>query len=137
MSETGAHDALMHARLRWVGAALLPFGFASLLAHAWAVTHDLEPRGRLMLGVFSTLVSLGAFGSNDDSMLACARRARDTRRPLAASVALDLGDEMRRRPARVREAPHHPRTARVLPLVALGAVLWSWWRVGQVLGWLG
>ena len=106
------------------------------MGHLWAVGHGLEPKGRLMLGVFATLVSLGAFGANDDAMLACARRAREGRVPLAAAVAADLGREILRRPLRVREAPHHPRTARVLPCVALVAVLWSWWRCGTALGWL-
>ena len=127
-----ARDATLHARLRWCGAALLPAGLGSLLAHGWLVWREDEPAARLMLGVFATLVSLGAFGTNDDSMLEAARRA-DTSLP--RDLVEEVARESRVRPARVREAAAHPRAGMILPAVAAVAVAWAWWRAGQGLGW--
>ncbi len=125
-------DATLHARLRWCGAALLPAGVGSLLAHGWLVWRADAPAARLMLGIFATLVSLGAFGTNDDSMLAAARRAGAS---LPPTLAEEIARETRVRPARVRDAAAHPRAGRILPVAAAAAVGWAWWRAGQGLGW--
>ena len=131
------HEAATHARLRWSGALLLPLGLGSLFAHLWLAWGGQEPAGRVMLGVFATLVSLGAFGTNDDSMIAAARRAgvNDAGSDRAATIAREVRAEAKARPGRVREATAHPRAARILPWVAVAAVGWSWWRVGQGMGW--
>ncbi len=125
-------DALLHARLRWCGALLLPVALGSLFVHGWLVWRGAEPTGRMMLGVFATLVSLGAFGTNDDSMLEASRRAGAS---LPAPLAGELDREVRVRPARVRDATAHPRAGRILPVVATVAVAWAWWRAGQGMGW--
>jgi hypothetical protein len=129
-------EAEAHARLRWSGALLLPFGLTSLIAHIWLAWSEHEPPGRVMLGVFATLVSLGAFGTNDDSMIAAARRAgagAGGPDPMA-TITREVRAEARVRPERVREATAHPRAARILPLVAAAAVGWSWWRIAQGIG---
>ena len=127
-------SARLHASSRRLGATLLPLGLAALAVHAWGRWEG-NPSARIMLGVFATLVSLGAFGTHDDSFLAAARDARANGRTLPVPAALELAREEQRRPARVREAKPHPRAAWVVLLLAVLGVSWAWFRAGQVLGW--
>jgi hypothetical protein len=126
--------ALRHASSRWLGATLLPLGVAALAVHAWGRWQGL-PEARLMLGVFATLVSLGAFGTHDDSFLAAAREARASGLALPLDAAEELSREEARRPARVRDAKPHPRAAWVVLFLAVSGVSWAWFRGGQLLGW--
>jgi hypothetical protein len=126
--------ARLHASSRWLGATLLPLGLAALGVHAWGRWEG-NPSARLMLGVFATLVSLGAFGTHDDSFLAAARDARARGFVLPSDSAAELSREEARRPARVREAKPHPRAAWVVLFLAVGGVSWAWFRAGQLLGW--
>ena len=103
---------------------MLP-ALASLGTHIWAVAKDAEPTARIMLGVFATLTSLGAFGTHDDTTLHALREAEASGIPLPEGARAELAAERQRRPARVRDVLPHPRASWVMLAVALGGVTWS------------
>lgn len=117
--------ARRHASARWVGFALMLPALASLGTHIWAVAEDAEPTARIMLGVFATLTSLGAFGTHDDTTLHALREADASGVRLPDDAKAELTDERRRRPERVRDVLPHPRASWVMLAVAFAGVTWS------------
>ncbi len=118
-------SARRHATARWLGLLLMVPAVASLAAHVWAVAHDAEPTARIMLGVFATLTSLGAFGTHDDTSLHLLRVAETSGVPLPDEARAELDAERRRRPTRVRDILPHPRASWVMLAVAFAGVAWS------------
>ncbi len=117
--------ARRHAAARWLGLLLMVPAVGSLGTHVWAVSHDAEPTARIMLGVFATLTSLGAFGTHDDTSLHALREAEAGGVRLPDGAREELAAERRRRPARVRDVLPHPRASWVMLAVALAGVTWS------------
>ncbi len=117
--------ARRHAKARWLGLGLMLPALGSLVMHIWAVAQDAEPTARMMLGVFATLTSLGAFGTHDDTALHALREAEASGIRLPDDARTELADERRRRPARVRDVLPHPRASWVLLAVGFAGVTWS------------
>ncbi|MBM4368210.1 MAG: hypothetical protein FJ102_18505 [Deltaproteobacteria bacterium] len=126
--------------LRWVGIALFvvaiplfALGLAALLAGRAGI-------GTALPGVAALGLSLGAFGTANDTALAAARNlARAGQAPAVAAAELDT--EARKRAARLATLHASPKAAVIIPIlvVALQAYLWprvlgAWGLAG---GWLG
>jgi hypothetical protein len=110
-----------HTRLRWLGIAL--FGVATLVflmnVAAWVTGHGAFKM--VLLGLFALGMSLGAFGTNDDTALhALADLARDKRLP--ARHTPEWEGEHARRPIRTAGLHASPKAALLLPLVAILAI---------------
>lgn len=126
MVEVGRAD--LHTRLRWIGVAL--FCVAAPVFAAAVVGWILgETPGKLIpWALFAMGLSLGSFGSNDDSAVYYLRElARADAVPERHRAEWDA--ERRARPARVTAVHAHPKAAWILPIAALVMVGIATWRV--------
>lgn len=118
-----------HAALRWIGVGLfvaaLP-GACVLLAN---IVSGQTPAGRVMNVVLALGVSLGAFGTNNDTAVH-AMRELDARRALPAAWAPELAGERARRAAALAEVHDSPRAGLAFPWLAAAAVAWLYHRAG-------
>lgn len=131
MSTPGLHVARLrrHGALRWVGVALF---VAALPAAATLVAHIVTgqaPPGRVMNVVLALGVSLGAFGTNNDTAVH-AMRELDRAAALPAAWAPELALERARRPAGLAEVHDSAKAGLVFPLLAAAAVAWLYHRAG-------
>jgi hypothetical protein len=124
-----ASRALLHARVRWVGVACACLAFLELLLLVVAASRGLSPWSRVPLGLFTTGISLGAFGANNDTALVLAARVADAGGALPPSLHEELAHEARARPSHVSGLHASPRASWVLPVLALALVAWLGWRL--------
>ncbi len=122
-----------HAGLRWIGVGL--FGAAAVLfvAGVGAIATGRAPLGVLPWCLVSVGLSLGSFGTNDDTALhALAELAR--RGAVPARHKAEWDKERKLRGSRLSTIHTHPRTSLVLPLFAAAALVVATVRVGTAWG---
>ncbi|MDP2308847.1 MAG: hypothetical protein Q8P18_22690 [Pseudomonadota bacterium] len=134
-AEPWAARADRHSRLRWVGVVLF-FGAAIVLAGGVAALVTGQPGPRLLPWcVLAVGLSLGSFGTNDDTTLhALAQLGREGTVP--AHHKAEWEHERKVRGARLSTLHAHPKAAWILPLFATGALLFAGWRVGAAWGFI-
>ena len=133
LPDTGGSDALhrlhLHARLRWTGVALFLAALPGVILLVARVVQGSSPASHLLACVLALGVSLGAFGTNNDT-------AVHAMRELAAANALpqafgaELAEERRLRRKALAELHASVKAALVFPLLALCAVGWLYHRAG-------
>ena len=110
------------AWLRWVGVGLfvaaLPLPPLAVYA---ALTGHLSPWG-ILPSIGCLGLSLGAFGTANDTSLHAARAAA-AEGEVPAAVAAELAHERKVRPARLQALHASPKAAVVIPLVAIGLIV--------------
>lgn len=112
-----------YARLRWVGVGLFAVALPILPLVIYGVFLG-EVRPISLLPAIGCLgLSLGAFGTANDTSLHAARTAAE-RGELPPTVAAELAHEEAVRPQRLRELHSSPKAALVIPLVALALILY-------------
>ena len=118
--------AVLHARLRWVGAPLLLTGVGLL----GKVVYDAFFMGPLWLAAVAALgagLALASFGANHDTAMGLAYQGRE------AGLPLDLKDELEAEIERDRDGVlalrPTPTIAKVIPVVALGIQIFVFSRV--------
>ncbi len=122
-------------RARWLGVVL--FGVALPVSGLILVNvaSGQSPPVRLLNLVLCLGLSLGAFGTaNDTALTLMDRRARLGE--LTGDALTEHQHESRVRPARLAEGHHSPRMAMLMPIFALLAISWSAWRVAGEAGFL-
>jgi hypothetical protein len=113
----------LFARVRWVGVVLFGLALPVLPLVVWAAAQG-QLRWILVLPSIGCLgLSLGAFGTANDTSLHAARAA-SALGPLPPEVASELAHEEAVRPARLRAIHASPKASFVIPVVALGLILW-------------
>jgi hypothetical protein len=120
-----------HAALRWIGVALfiaaLP-GVAVLLLH---VVTGKSPVGHVMNCVLALGLSLGAFGTNNDTAVHAMRElARSGQLPDAYGP--ELARERAVRAAGLAEVHASVKAGLVFPLLATAGVAWLYYRAGII-----
>lgn len=113
-AEDWTSRAELHRRFRYVGMALFCCAVVVELAVAAAVVTGGLPARNLMLGVFALGVSLGSFGTANDTALHAMLQLQSP----PATFAAELTTERERRPGRLDVLHASPRMAFVLPVVA-------------------
>ena len=126
-----ASAAARHAALRWLGAPLFFLGIVGLVgAIALVATTDLRWT-TILLYVGATGLSLGTFGTHNDTGLAMALRAK--REELSPGLKTELEAELSADKRSVIGLPATPKTAWVITLAALGLHSVGAWRLVSVL----
>ncbi len=124
------------SRLRWLGVILFGLAIPLFAMGLGALVAGRAGIGTALPGVAAMGLSLGAFGTANDTALAAARSlVRSGQAPPEA--ALELDTEAARRPARLATLHASPKAAVIIPVlvVALQAYLWpkvlgAWGLVG-------
>lgn len=125
--------ARRYAALRWLGIALFCVAAPNLLAAIAAVATDRAGGGLVAISLFATGVSLGTFGSNDDSTLH-AYSNLEIREALDSRMQAELDAERAKRPGRVEACHDHPKATVLLPVIATAVLLLAMWRVTHAWG---
>lgn len=118
-----------HARLRWLGVALLLLALPGVAWLAARVALGTAPLGHAFLCLGGVLAPLSAFGTNNDTAV-FAMRELARRRALPAAFERELARERKVRPGRLADAHASPTAAIVLPLVAIAVVSFLYYRAG-------
>ncbi len=109
--------AVLHARVRWVGAPLLLTG-VGLLGKAVYDAFFLGPLWLAAVAALGTGLGLASFGANHDTAMGLAYQGRE------AGLPLDLKDELESELERDRDGVlalrPTPTIAKIIPLIALG-----------------
>ncbi len=120
-----ARRAVVHSRLRWLGAPLLLTGasglfyalFSALGGGAWFI---------VALGALGTGLGLASFGANHDTAMAFGFVAMEES-DLPAGLRAEVDEELQRDRAAVLGLRPSPRAAIVVPLIAIGLQSYVWW----------
>lgn len=122
-----------HTRLRWVGVGLFCVAAVVGLAGIVAIGAGQAPLRVLPWLLVSVGLSLGSFGTNDDTALhALAELARNGAVPARHRAEWDK--ERKLRGSRLSTVHTHPKTSLVLPLFAAAALIVATLRVGAAWG---
>lgn len=122
-----------HSRLRWVGIALFSAAVVVFVGGVAAIAAGHAPFRTVFLCIFAVGLSLGSFGTNDDTTLhALAELAR--RGGLPPRHQAEWERERAVRGARLSTIHAHPKTAWILPPLAVAALCLAAWRVGAAWG---
>ena len=113
-TEDWSSRARFHRSFRYVGMALFCSAVVVELAVGAAVVTGGLPARNLMLGVFALGVSLGSFGTANDTALHAMVQIPSP----PAELASELATERERRPGRLDVLHASPRMAFALPVVA-------------------
>ena len=124
--DSAVAGAVVHARLRWVGAPLLLTG-VGLLGKAVYDAFFLGPLWLAAVAALGTGLALASFGANHDTAMGLAYQARE------AGLPLDLKDELDAEIERDRDGVlalrPTPTIAKVIPLIATGIQIFVFIRV--------
>ena len=124
--DSAVAGAVVHARLRWVGAPLLLTG-VGLLGKAVYDAFFLGPLWLAAVAALGTGLALASFGANHDTAMGLAYQARE------AGLPLDLKDELDAEIERDRDGVlalrPTPTIAKVIPLIAAGIQIFVFTRV--------
>lgn len=119
----------LHSRLRWSGVALflaaLP-GVGLLILH---VIQGTSPPSHLLACMLALGVSLGAFGTNNDTAVHAMRELAEIG-ALPGAFQDELAEERRLRRKELVDVHASVKAALVFPLLALSAVAWLYHRAG-------
>ncbi|MSP54599.1 MAG: hypothetical protein EXR69_03195 [Myxococcales bacterium] len=119
----------VHSVLRWSGVVLflaaLP-GVGLLIHH---VIQGTSPASHLLACVMALGVSLGAFGTNNDTAVHAMRELADVG-ALPGAFRDELAEERRFRPKELVDVHASVKAALVFPLLAACAVAWLYYRAG-------
>lgn len=113
-AEDWTRRAQFHRRFRYVGMVLFCAAVVVELAIGAAVVAGQLPARNLMLGVFALGVSLGSFGTANDTAIHAMLQLPTPAPTLAAELAV----ERERRPERLDKLHASPRMVYALPAVA-------------------
>jgi hypothetical protein len=125
--------ARRHTRLRWVGIGLFWVSLLLFLAAAGTVATGHMPPMRMLVGVMCMGLSLGSFGTANDTALWALRELGDG---VPAEFQAEWQEELRLRRARLPSLHGSPKMAGLLPLLTLAAQgfavhrLWEAWGNG-------
>jgi hypothetical protein len=126
MGDAGRVD--LYTRLRWVGVALFCVAAPVFAAAVTGWVLGQTPGGLIPWAMFAMGLSLGSFGSNDDSAVYQLRElARAGAVPERHRAEWDA--ERRARPGRIVAVHAHPKGALILPVAAIVMVAIATWRV--------
>ena len=124
--DSAVAGAVVHARLRWVGAPLLLTG-VGLLGKAVYDAFFLGPLWLAAVAALGAGLALASFGANHDTAMGLAYQARE------AGLPLDLKDELDAEIERDRDGVlalrPTPTIAKVIPLIAAGIQIFVFTRV--------
>lgn len=133
MADPRVSAADLHARLRWLGVVSFCVAAAVFLVTLAAAFTGRAGFARLLIPFVTMGLSLGAFGTNNDTFL-------HTLADLARAKSLpdhhkaEWEHEARVRPARLKTLHAAPKVALALPLVALLLLAFAGWRAAQAWG---
>lgn len=128
---TGRAD--LHGRLRWIGVGLFLVAAPVVVGGLAALATGRATAGILPWCLLSLGLSLGAFGTNDDTVLhALSELARKDAVP--ARHGAEWEKERKARPARISTLHTHPKAGWILPVAAIAAVAGAAWRVAGAWG---
>lgn len=127
----GAADT--HARLRWLGVVSFCLGAGLFLVTLAAALTGRAGFARLLVPFVTMGLSLGSFGTNNDTFLhTLADLARE--KALPERHRAEWEHEHRVRPARMKSLHAAPKVAKILPFVALLLLAFAGWRAAQAWG---
>ncbi|MDP2312550.1 MAG: hypothetical protein Q8P41_06560 [Pseudomonadota bacterium] len=122
-----------HTRIRWIGAAAFCVAAVVMAGGLSAIVTGQAPLKLLPWCILAMGLSLGAFGTNDDTALhALAELSRQGAVPARHQAEWD--HERKVRGARIQGLHTHPKTSFVLPILALAALSVAASRVGAAWG---
>jgi hypothetical protein len=118
-----------HAALRWIGVALFIAAIPAASVLLFHVATGKSPLGHAMNCMLALGLSLGAFGTNNDTAVHTMRElARSGQLPPA--FAKELAREKAVRAAGLAEIHASVKAGMVFPLLAAAGVLWLYFRAG-------
>ena len=110
-----------HARLRWVGPPLLLSGLTMV---GLCIASFLQGGSGypFFIGLLGMGLGLGSFGANHETAMALALEytTNDSETPLPKGIADELKEELERDSDATQNLRPFPKTAMILPLIALG-----------------
>ena len=118
--------AVLHARIRWVGAPLLLSGIG-LLGKAVYDAFFLGPLWLAAVAALGTGLALASFGANHDTAMGLAYQGRESGLPLDLKDELDA--ELEKDRDGVLALRPTPTIAKVIPVIALGIQVFVFTRV--------
>lgn len=111
-----------HARLRWLGVGFFLVSVPLLAFSIYLFAGGLVPGRRVLVSVFCLGMSLGSFGTNNDTAL-WAMAELQRRGKLVEPFVAELRHEAAVRADRLREAHASQKAGFVLPLLATSAIV--------------
>ncbi len=108
-------------RVRWVGIGLFVVALPVLPTTLFAATQGAVGWLFVLPAIGCLGLSLGAFGTANDTALHAARAAAQVG-TLPADVAAELAHEERVRPARLLAIHHSPKASLLIPVIAAGLI---------------
>lgn len=121
--------------LRWVGVVLFITALLPVSLILFNVATGQSPGLRLLNCVLCLGLSLGTFGTSNDTALTTMDRLY-RHGALQGDALAEHQHEARVRPARLAEGHHNPRMALVMPILAMLAIGWSSYRALSEAGWV-
>lgn len=132
-AEQLASRADLHGRLRWLGVAFFAVAAVLFVGGVGAVVTGKSGGGIIPWCLLSMGVSLGTFGTNDDTTLhLLTELARKEALPTRHRGEFDA--ERKVRGARLSTLHDHPKAAFIMPAVAILAIAYAAFRVGTAWG---
>ncbi len=107
----------MFARLRWVGVACFIAAIPIPALVIVSIINGLVPWTWIFPAIGCLGLSLGAFGTANDTALHALRSVG--REGLSAAAAAELTQEEKVRPARLSQVHHSPKASFAIPLLAM------------------
>ncbi len=127
-TEQLASSYTLFSRLRWVGIASFALAAPLFVISVAALLVGRGGWGLVLPGVAALGLSLGAFGSANDSAIYAAREL-GLRGAAPPAAAAEVAVEAARRPARLAKAHASPKTAFAVPVLVLLLHGYLWPRV--------
>jgi hypothetical protein len=118
------NQALMHARLRWLGAAVLAVGALLLIASLVAAIAERGPWSNLVWATMTSALGLAAFGVHSDTALAILRENRGIS-GLPERLEREVDQEFIFHRLELSELQATPRTAVFVSVAAVVVAIWA------------
>lgn len=110
--------ASRHSQLRWLGVVFFCLAALQFLGMVGAVVAGHATIGKAVLSIFGLGMSMGTFGTNDDSAL-YAMRELHRNGILPERFRAEWQIEVERRPQRIPALHDAPKASIILPIVAI------------------
>ena len=118
-----------HAALRWIGVALFIAALPAVAVLLFNVAIGEAPLGHVMNCVLALGLSLGAFGTNNDTAVHTMRELARSKQ-LPPAFAPELAREKAVRAAGLSEIHASVKAGLVFPVLASAGVVWLYYRAG-------